>query len=103
LYNTVQQLYNSCTLASMRCANKLEETIKKAFQVDKVVYPSEAILRELDMSRATFRRLLKNEKVMSAHEAVVLAEWLDVDVRELLNLSYERESVSLHQEGCANA
>ena len=69
----------------MEWKNNLEESIKESLKITKAIKPDAKILEKAGTSEVRFRMLLNNEVKMNAWEAVVFAEWLQMDVNQIVS------------------
>ena len=69
----------------MEWKNNLEESIKESLKITKAIKPDAQILERSGTSETRFRMLLNNEVKMNAWEAIVFADWLQIDIRKIVS------------------
>lgn len=78
----------------MEIKNNLEEVIKQTYKTNRLVYPNAEVLSRLKLSRRQFYRLCKGQTRLLVSEAIVIAEWLNIPVTDLISHAYEINNTS---------
>jgi plasmid maintenance system antidote protein VapI len=60
-------------------------------EIEVKLYPSELALRRMKISSIRFRKLVENRAEMTAEEAAIFMELLQVDFNELVTLQAENQ------------